>query len=113
MWPIVSGLIYSLQHLNLSSNQLNGSLAYNGAIPFENLKVLDISNNRFSGQLPSFSFIYSLEILRLSNNEVSGPLPGALFMEGSLVLSELDLSHNNLSGTFFVQPCFGFFLYCL
>lgn len=98
MWPIVSGLIYSLQYLNLSSNQLNGSLAYNGAIPFENLKVLDISNNRFSGQLPSFNFIYSLEILRLSNNEFSGPLPGALFMEGSSVLSELDLSHNNLSG---------------
>eukprot|EP00253_Pinus_taeda_P015994 PITA_15994 len=98
MWPIVSGLIYSLQHLNLSSNQLNGSLAYNGAIPFENLKVLDISNNRFSGQLSSFNFIYSLEILRLSNNEFSGPLPGALFMEGSSVLSELDLSHNNLSG---------------
>lgn len=98
MLPIVSGLRYSLQYLNLSSNQLNGSLAYDGAIPFENLKVLDISNNRLSGQLPSFNFVYSLEILRLSNNGFSGPLPDALFVEDSSVLSELDLSRNNLSG---------------
>jgi len=98
LYPILSGLTYSLQYLNLSCNQLNGSLAYNGAIPFQNLKVLDISSNRLSGQLPSFNFIYSLEILRLSNNGFAGPLPDALFVEDSSVLSELDLSRNNLSG---------------
>lgn len=90
----------SIKHLNLSRNQLTGSLVNGGQMQvFENLKVLDLSYNQLSGELPEFNFVYDLEVLKLSNNRFSGFVPSGLLKGDSLVLTELDLSGNNLSGT--------------
>ncbi|GMN54665.1 hypothetical protein TIFTF001_023781 [Ficus carica] len=89
----------TIKYLNLSRNQLTGSLVSGGELPiFENLKVLDLSHNQLSGDLPGFSFTYDLQVLKLSNNKFSGDIPNNLLKGDSLVLSELDLSGNNLSG---------------
>ncbi|KAK4751185.1 hypothetical protein SAY87_004667 [Trapa incisa] len=90
----------SIKYLNLSRNQLTGSLVSGDQMQvFENLQVLDLSYNQFTGELPGFNFIYGLEVLKLSNNRFSGFVPTSLLKGDSLVLNELDLSGNNLSGT--------------
>ncbi|PKI55439.1 LRR receptor-like serine/threonine-protein kinase GHR1 [Punica granatum] len=89
----------SILYLNLSHNQLTGSLVSAQMQVFENLRVLDLSYNQFSGELPGFNFVYGLEILKLSNNRFSGFVPSSLLKGDSLVLTELDLSGNNLSGS--------------
>lgn len=91
------GISESVKYLNLSHNQLTGSLVGEAQV-FANLKVLDLSSNQLSGELPGFNFVYDLEVLKLSNNRFSGFIPNNLLKGGSLVLSELDLSGNNLTG---------------
>lgn len=95
------GISETVKYLNLSHNQLTGSLV-NGGEPqvFGSLKVLDLSYNQLSGELPGFNFVYELQILKLSNNRFSGFIPNDLLKGDSLVLTELDLSGNNLTGTF-------------
>ncbi|KAM7530407.1 hypothetical protein LguiB_033817 [Lonicera macranthoides] len=93
------GISDTVKYLNLSHNQLTGSLV-NGGEPqvFGSLKVLDLSYNQLSGELPGFNFVYELQILKLSNNRFSGFIPNDLLKGDSLVLTELDLSGNNLTG---------------
>jgi hypothetical protein len=75
--------------------------------------VLDLSYNQLSGELPGFNFVYDLQVLKLSNNRFTGVVPNGLIKGDSLVLSELDLSGNNLSGNstattvFFVNIKYG------
>ncbi|KAG6642460.1 LRR receptor-like serine/threonine-protein kinase GHR1 [Carya illinoinensis] len=89
----------TIKYLNLSHNQFKGSLVSGGEPQvFENLKVLDLSYNQLSGELPGFNFVYDLQVLKLSNNGFSGFIPNGLLKGDSLVLTELDLSANNLSG---------------
>ncbi|XP_072956469.1 LRR receptor-like serine/threonine-protein kinase GHR1 [Typha angustifolia] len=89
----------TVKYLNLSHNQLTGSLIDGVELAaFGSLKVLDLSFNQLSGDLPGFNYVYDLEILRLANNAFSGSVPNALLKGDSLVLSELDLSANKLSG---------------
>ncbi|KAH6773467.1 Leucine-rich receptor-like protein kinase family protein [Perilla frutescens var. frutescens] len=95
----LGGISPSVKHLNLSHNQITGSLVGGGdAQAFGSLKVLDLSYNQLSGELPGFNFVYDLEVLKLGNNEFSGFIPNDLLRGDSLVLTELDLSGNNLSG---------------
>lgn len=90
----------TIKYLNLSRNSLSGSLI-NGGQPeeFQSLRVLDLSYNQLSGELPGFNFVYELEVLKLSNNRFSGLFPSDLLKGDPLVLTELDLSANNLSGS--------------
>ncbi|KAB1222854.1 hypothetical protein CJ030_MR2G018640 [Morella rubra] len=88
----------TIKILNLSHNQLTGSLVSVGEQVFENLKVLDLSYNQLSGELPEFNFVYELQVLKLRSNRFSGFIPNGLLKGDSLVLTELDLSANNLSG---------------
>ncbi|ONK67369.1 uncharacterized protein A4U43_C06F19460 [Asparagus officinalis] len=89
----------TVKYLNLSNNQLTGSLIDGGEMStFGSLKVLDLSYNQLAGPLPGFDYVYDLEVLRLGNNRFDGFLPNGLLKGDSLVLSELDLSANNLSG---------------
>ncbi|WVZ77548.1 hypothetical protein U9M48_025405 [Paspalum notatum var. saurae] len=86
--------LFSLKTLDLSSNNLHGSIPYQ--LP-PNLTYLNLGSNNFSGNLPySISNMASIEYLNLSHNSLSQQL-GDLF--GSLnSLSELDLSFNKLTG---------------
>ncbi|KAL8531072.1 hypothetical protein ACS0TY_007906 [Phlomoides rotata] len=94
-----SDFVSSVSYLNISYNNLTGELFSHDGMPyFDSLEVFDASDNRLVGKVPSFSFIVSLRIIKLRNNRLSGSLPAGLLQESSMVLSELDLSHNQLEG---------------
>lgn len=93
----LSGLVglSHLQVLNLSDNRLTGQLGDIGLLT--ELIELDLSNNRVYGQLqPTISGATSLTRLLLDNNRLSGELPTALFTLSSL--QTLDLGSNDFSG---------------
>ncbi|KAL3630135.1 hypothetical protein CASFOL_023119 [Castilleja foliolosa] len=94
----VSSLANNVQHVNLSGNNLGGQL-WGGDVMrlFQNLKVLDLSDNGIVGELPEFGQLPNLHILRLGNNQLFGPVPGDL-LRGAIPLVELDLSVNGFSG---------------
>lgn len=94
----LAGVSETIKYLNLSHNRLTGSLIGQTQL-FENLKVFDLSYNFLSGELPEFNFVYDLEVLRLSNNRFSGFVPNDLLKGDPLLLTELDLSGNNLTGS--------------
>ncbi|ERM94422.1 probably inactive leucine-rich repeat receptor-like protein kinase At2g25790 isoform X1 [Amborella trichopoda] len=84
----------NLQSLKMSQNSLDGDLMFyiNG---FKGLRVLDLSRNNISGNLPSI-FPYNLTILDLSNNKITGELPPNLTRGHDLMF--LSLSKNSLNG---------------
>ncbi|KAI4374150.1 hypothetical protein MLD38_012178 [Melastoma candidum] len=108
----------TLKILNLSSNQISGSLptSLKGCVSLDlsknmitddvstvetweaSLEYLDLSSNLLSGSIPSLTSQYqSLTTLKISNNSLGGNLPS---LSGSyLKLSVLDLSSNELQGT--------------
>ncbi|KAJ0561399.1 putative protein kinase RLK-Pelle-LRR-III family [Helianthus annuus] len=91
--------VSAIEYLNVSHNSLGGDLFSHDGMPFfDNLEAFDASHNQLVGTVPSFNFMVSLRILRLGNNRLSGSLPEALLQETSMVLSELDLSLNELKG---------------
>ncbi|KAL7152025.1 hypothetical protein ABFS83_04G070000 [Erythranthe nasuta] len=91
--------ISSVNYLNVSHNNLSGELFPHDGIPyFDSLEVFDASYNGFLGNIPSFSFVVSLRVIKLGNNQLSGSLPEGLLQESSMILSELDLSHNWIEG---------------
>ena len=128
--PSLSNLT-GLLHLNLSCNSLYGSLpaelVFSSSIiildvsfnslsgpllerqsPISGLplKVLNISSNSFTGQLPSTTLqvMNNLVALNASNNSFTGPLPSSICIHApSLVI--LDLFLNDFSGT--ISPEFG------
>ncbi|MCD9639916.1 hypothetical protein HAX54_024871 [Datura stramonium] len=62
------GISETVKYLNLSHNQLKGSLVSgNEAQIFGNLKILDLSYNQLSGDMPSFNFVCDLQVLKLGN----------------------------------------------
>lgn len=95
------GFIYlpELILAEFQSNYLSGTLSENGNSSLKPVKLgqLDLSNNLFSGPLPSsLSNFSSLQTLLLSGNKFSGPIPP---MIGELLqVLKLDLSRNSFSG---------------
>ncbi|CAM0877414.1 unnamed protein product [Alopecurus aequalis] len=79
--------------LDISSNQLVGPIP---TLP-KNLAYLDLSGNNLSGILPSDIGAPALENLMLFNNSFSGSIPCSLFDLQQLKF--LDLSQNQLNGT--------------
>lgn len=81
--------------LNLAHNALTGSLP--GEIRFlQNLTVLNLSNNQFTGVPAEIGQLKNLEILDLSNNKITG-LPNELGNLRSLKI--LKLSGNEYSAS--------------
>ncbi|XP_020240262.1 probable LRR receptor-like serine/threonine-protein kinase At2g24230 [Cajanus cajan] len=86
-----------LKSLNLSSNQISGSLT-NNIGNFGLLEVFDLSSNNFSGEIPeAISSLVSLQVLKLDHNRFEQRIPSGILKCNSLV--SIDLSSNQLIGT--------------
>ncbi|XVF61746.1 hypothetical protein PTKIN_Ptkin08bG0155200 [Pterospermum kingtungense] len=81
-----------LEELDLSHNGFTGSVRL---INSTTLKVLNLSSNQLSGDLPSS--LRSCETVDLNSNNISGDISVMQNWEASLVV--LDLSSNKLSGS--------------
>ena len=96
--PFPVSLPYSLSKISLECNKLTGK------VPqifenYRNLSVLKINDNYLTGPPPiCLSTLSHLEILQLHLNQFTGPI-GPLFDPAVQVkLTNIDLSHNALSG---------------
>ncbi|KAF5771527.1 putative transferase [Helianthus annuus] len=70
---------------------------------FTLLEVLDLGENKFSGNIPEWIGEIKLIALRLHKNNFTGRIPHSLCK--SFRLQILDLAHNNLRGS--IPHCFG------
>lgn len=87
----------SLKTLNLSYNQISGSLPDNVG-NFGLVENFDISFNNFSGELPAaISSLVNLQVLKLNHNGFHSIIPSGILNCKSLVL--IDVSSNKLNGT--------------
>ncbi|XXG74214.1 hypothetical protein AAC387_Pa07g2992 [Persea americana] len=85
----------SLLELQLGRNMLGGAIPQ---MPSSLQIALNLSNNHFSGPIPStLRSLTRLEVLDLSNNQFTGEVPTFLAQLGSL--TRLLLANNSLSGT--------------
>ncbi|XP_021764435.1 receptor like protein 30-like [Chenopodium quinoa] len=80
--------------LNLSNNLLTGFEQPSVFIPWYNLQMLDLNDNKLRGPLPTPPI--STQVYQVSNNQFDGVLPSHICHATSLVF--LDLSKNNLTG---------------
>ncbi|KAG8365259.1 hypothetical protein BUALT_Bualt18G0085600 [Buddleja alternifolia] len=86
----------SLNDLRIS-DIFNGSSSLDFLRNMRSLSTLVLRNNNVSGSVPSFfSEFQSLSLLFLGNNRLTGALPS----QRSPSLGTIDLSYNDLSGTF-------------
>uniref|UniRef100_A0A803L271 Leucine-rich repeat-containing N-terminal plant-type domain-containing protein n=1 Tax=Chenopodium quinoa TaxID=63459 RepID=A0A803L271_CHEQI len=99
--PTSLGSLSSLQILDLSNNFLDGfiptSLGSFSSLQNE-LRVLDLSNNRLFVEIIDWIPNVNLREINLSNNHIMGPIPH--FFPSSQ-LRYIDLSYNFLSGPMF------------
>ncbi|MED6148734.1 hypothetical protein PIB30_055642 [Stylosanthes scabra] len=79
----------------MSDNKLTGLVRGSEQPVCEGLKMLDLSYNQLSGELPGFDFV-ELLVLKLSNNSFSGFIPTGLLKGDSSILNELDLNRQIL-----------------
>ncbi|CAK9877816.1 unnamed protein product [Sphagnum jensenii] len=106
-----NSIFRTLDQLNVSRNQLNGSLDDFFTYIFTNssgntfapyVSSIDLSYNQFSGNLMglngsgAFQTAVSLEVLSISNNKLSGEFPDLSSFPN---LQKLDLSFNQLNGS--------------
>ncbi|MED6173923.1 hypothetical protein PIB30_064251 [Stylosanthes scabra] len=92
-------VIHSLQELDLSSNQITGSIPDLSMFP--SLKRLLLSENQLRGKLPDNIRLPSqLETLSFGSNYLEGGIPKSF--GNTCSLESLDLSDNNLTGELLV-----------
>ncbi|XP_034924130.1 receptor-like protein 7 [Populus alba] len=91
----------TLEDLSLAGNLLTGFEQSFDVLPWNNLRSLDLSSNKFQGSLPiPPPAIYEYNV---SNNKLNGEIPEVIC--NLTLLSVVDLSNNNLSGQ--LPPCLG------
>lgn len=93
-WEQLLNLVY----VHLGYNSLNGSIP-GSLFLLPMLQQLQLANNKFGGQIPTFSNASSsvLHTLDLSGNRLEGPIPMSIFEIKNLKI--LVLSSNKLNGT--------------
>ena len=85
---------HSLQELDLTYNQITGSLP--DLLVFSSLKSLVLDSNQLSGKIPEGSRLsFKLEFLSIRSNSYEGVVPKSF--GSTCTLESLDLSHNKLS----------------
>ncbi|PQQ02333.1 putative LRR receptor-like serine/threonine-protein kinase [Prunus yedoensis var. nudiflora] len=96
--PDLSG-IPNLGYIDLSSNQLNGSLP-SGKLSDE-ITTINLSNNNLTGTIPAnFSGLPHLQKLSIANNSLDGSVPASLWQNRTLNATGgliLELQNNNLT----------------
>jgi hypothetical protein len=90
----------TFQILDLSSNQLRGSLP-KGKLINNHLIILNLSDNNLSGTLSFLENFSGLEVIQLQNNQFYGEIP--LLKELYNSLRVFDIRNNNLNGPFPVK----------
>ncbi|KAJ1254524.1 hypothetical protein BS78_K038200 [Paspalum vaginatum] len=99
--PESIGNLRNLTELDLSNCQFHGSIPPFTQWPM--ISSIDLSGNNLTGSLPSDGYLalHNLTTVHLSNNSMSGVIPASLFSLPSL--ESLDLSRNNFTGNFLLH----------
>ncbi|KAD5962001.1 hypothetical protein E3N88_13474 [Mikania micrantha] len=112
--PLSAGKLLNLEHLDVSSNSLDGSISDVHFLNLTNLTYLDLSFNSFahldisnagiSDHIPGWFWDLprGLRFLNLSSNEIKGMLPN--MTSDFYRYPGMDLSYNQLEGTIPVLP---------
>lgn len=96
-WFGISCLGGNIIQINLSQNQLSGSIP-SALSNLANLEYLYLDNNQLSGNIPSeLGSLTHLRWISLESNQISGNIPSALGNLTSLV--SISFGHNQLSGS--------------
>jgi hypothetical protein len=96
--PSIGYYFSKLSSLNLAGNQLSGSIP-SSLGHLSQLQNLALNNNQLNGSIPgSLCYIKQLQTLNLNDNQLSGFIPKSL---GKLQqLQRFDISNNQLTGFF-------------
>ncbi|PWG05542.1 leucine-rich repeat domain-containing protein [Polaribacter aquimarinus] len=96
--PYFGENLNKLATIRLDNNNFSGNLNVNNFISLPSLDNLNLSNNKYSGPIPSsIGDLSSIRYLNLSSNNFIGDFPDFFYDITSLI--ELNLSYNNLSGS--------------
>ncbi|KAF8034302.1 hypothetical protein BT93_C0561 [Corymbia citriodora subsp. variegata] len=103
----IPGNIFTLRNLSeIDERMTNVSRSIPQVVSAANLRVIDLSNNNLTGNIPEdFGKLKTLSKLNLENNQLCGGIPEDI--SHLPALSDVRLSNNNLSGT--IPPDFGKF----
>lgn len=95
--PQVLTRLTQLESINLSGNALTGELLPGILCVYPNLRVLNLSRNRFEGEIPvCIALLGNVQELNLSDNRFQGSIPKEF---GSMPnLAVFNVSNNRLSG---------------
>ncbi|CAL5440162.1 unnamed protein product [Camellia sinensis] len=100
--PSLFGSLNSLEYIDLSHNCFEGLFSFGSFANHSNLEVFELisDNDKFEVETESTDWIpkFQLKVLVLSNCKLSGEVPKFLLYENKLKV--IDLSHNNLTGSF-------------
>ncbi|XP_020989107.1 receptor-like protein EIX1 [Arachis duranensis] len=94
-WPL---FIPEMWYLNLSHNQISGSLPEHIGHIMPKLRSLILGNNLINGSIPKSLCQLDLRVLDLSKNRISGEIPNCWKENGEW--EEINLSSNKLTGAF-------------
>ncbi|CAD7698557.1 unnamed protein product [Ostreobium quekettii] len=98
--PESFGNLSKLQHIDLSNNVLTGEVPPS-LVALPDLVFLLLASNELSGKIPdNVADSDSLQVIRLNDNQFNVMPDRWLHSQGSKQLSILDISHNQLAGTF-------------
>ncbi|XP_042508729.1 probable LRR receptor-like serine/threonine-protein kinase IRK [Macadamia integrifolia] len=97
-WMFGTGLQVAMQSENRLIGKINDLFPSSGETSFQNLHLLDLSDNLFSGEIPGdIGVLSNLQYLNMSMNSLVGGIPASV---GQLkAINVLDLSGNRLNGS--------------